>query len=346
MRIEIWADPVCPWAYIGKRRLDRALAGWDGEPVEVVWRPFRIDPTTPVPSVPHDGSTKEQLLKGLGIPAERDSDSDCGDGDGDGDGQACTPGTAPGEQAPRVAEIAAAEGLGPRWGAAWRASSHDAHRLLVLARRHGGAALQHALAEAVMKAHFTEGRDIGHAETLEQLAAEAGFPEAAALLAAGGGDQEVKELLLIGRARGVATSPTLVVGGRALAGAQSPETVTAFLRDSAGQPERRLPAEVERLRYADALLDRRDPLGALTLLRPLLAEHGDEPGVRLLAARAYFASAQLGRAASLLEEIVAESPDDSFARLLLGRTLTRQGRTAEAAVHLSLAAAMTPEYAS
>ncbi|MFI9788743.1 DsbA family protein [Kitasatospora sp. NPDC051984] len=334
MRIEIWADPVCPWAYIGKRRLDKALADWDGEPVEVLWQPFRIDPTAPVPATPFEGSAADELLSDLGILGNRDYA-----------GAACAIGPGPVTQAPPIAEIAAAEGLGPNWGAAWRASSHDAHRLLALAHRHGGAELQHTLAEAVMKAHFTEGRDISHPETLAQLATDAGFPEAAALLADGAADQQVKELLLIGKARGVATSPTLVVGGQALAGAQSPETITRFLRDAAGQQPRQLPAEVERLRYAEALMDKRDPLGALTLLRPLLDEYGDEPSVRLLAARAYFASAQLGRAAAMLEELVAQSPDDSYARLLLGRTLTRQGRTEEAAVHLALAGAMTPEYA-
>ncbi|MEV0978682.1 tetratricopeptide repeat protein [Streptomyces sp. NPDC049915] len=67
-------------------------------------------------------------------------------------------------------------------------------------------------------------------------------------------------------------------------------------------------------------------------------------GVRLLAARACFRSAQLGRAVRMLEELVAEGPDDSYARLLLARALERQGRGDEAAVHLRIAAAMTPSY--
>ncbi|MGI5486284.1 tetratricopeptide repeat protein [Microtetraspora malaysiensis] len=92
-------------------------------------------------------------------------------------------------------------------------------------------------------------------------------------------------------------------------------------------------------------LDQRDPFGALVLLRPLLDEHGDDRNVRMLAARAYFASAQLGRARATLERLVAESPDDSYARHLLGRTLQRQGLAEEAAPHLTMAAVMTPEYA-
>ncbi|MGW2089202.1 DsbA family protein [Streptomyces sp. NPDC001880] len=336
MRIEIWADMVCPWAYIGKRRLEKALVDWDGEPVEVVWRPFRIDPTAPVPATPQEEAAQEEQSPHEPLRDVHDGETP----------QACALGPVPAEHGLpiAIAEIAAAEGLGPTWGAAWRASSHDAHRLLALAYQHGGADLQHALAEAVMKAHFTEGRDISRANVLEQLATGAGFPEASTLLADGAADRQVKELLLTGKARGITTSPTLVVGGEALAGAQQPEVIADFLRGAAGQEYRKLPAEVERLRYAESLLDKRDPLGALALLQPLLAEHGDDPGVRLLAARAYFASAQLRRAASVLEDLVARTPDDSYARLLLGRTLMRQGRTEAASVHLSLASAMTPEY--
>ncbi|WP_405676963.1 DsbA family protein [Streptomyces sp. NBC_01511] len=52
MRIEIWADVVCAWAFIGKRRLEKALAGPAGTGAEVVWRPFRIDPTRPTRRFP------------------------------------------------------------------------------------------------------------------------------------------------------------------------------------------------------------------------------------------------------------------------------------------------------
>jgi predicted DsbA family dithiol-disulfide isomerase len=355
MRIEIWADMVCAWAYIGKRRLEKALASpdgrsateggrrpaeagrpasraggghsqvRDGEPVEVVWRPFRMDPSAPVPATPR----AELLRDPLADAALR----------------ACAPGLTPSENLVRISEVAAAEGLGPTWGAAWRSDSHDAHRLLFLAERHGGAVLQDAVAEGVLRAYFVEGLDLGRSDVLAQVASEAGFEGAGALLAGGAGDREVKELVLVGRARGIGTSPTIVVNGQALAGAQSPETIAAFLRDAGELTVRELPAEIERFRQSESLMDQRDPLGALTLLEPLRAEHGDDRNVVMLAARAYFASAQLGKARAALEGLVESDPSDSYARLLLGRTLHRQGLADEAATHLRLAETMTPDYA-
>ncbi|MEV5576433.1 DsbA family protein [Spirillospora sp. NPDC052269] len=325
MRIEIWADVVCPWAYIGKRRLEKALTRWDGQDVEVVWRPFRMDPTAPVPATP-----REELLR---------------DPMADEALRACAPGLTPSENQVRISEIAAAEGLGPTWGVVWRSNSHDAHRLLALGYERGGADLQNALAEGVLRAYFIDGLDIGRPEVLGQVADAVGFPEAVGLLAEERADRQVKELVLTGKARDVRTSPTLVVNGQALAGAQPPEAILEFLRSAAQQAPRVLPAEVERLRLAESLLDQRDPLGALVLLRPLLDEHGDDANVMFLAARAYYASAQLNRAAAVLEKLTAKTPDDSYVRHLLGRTLQRQGRDDEAAVHLSLAGAMTPEFA-
>ncbi|MFC7645480.1 tetratricopeptide repeat protein [Streptosporangium lutulentum] len=80
---------------------------------------------------------------------------------------------------------------------------------------------------------------------------------------------------------------------------------------------------------------------------PLLAEHGDDPSVRLLAARAYFGSAQLGRARETLESLLERTPGDHYVRFLLGRTLQRSNRLPEALPHLRMAAAMSsdPDYA-
>ncbi|MDV9194757.1 DsbA family protein [Streptomyces sp. Wh19] len=324
MRVEVWADVVCPWAYIGKRRLERALADSPESRAEVVWRPFRIDPMAPERAVPLSEELRDPVV--------------------DAALSQCAPGVSPAENRVRVSRIAEEEGIGPRWGAAWRADSHAAHRLLALALDSGGSLVQGAVAEGVMRAHFVEGRDISAHEVLADIARQAGFPQGGALLSEGAGDRTVRESLLSGKARGVKSSPTLVIAGRSLTGAQPAEVIGEFLRHSEGRKERNVPAEVERFRQAEALLDLGDPLGCLTLLAPLLEEQGEDRGVRLLAGRAYFRSAQLTRAETVLERLVAESPDDSYARLLLGRTLERQGRDAEAAVHLRVAAAMTPAY--
>ncbi|MGW0435974.1 DsbA family protein [Micromonospora sp. NPDC003197] len=321
MRIEIWADVVCGWAYIGKRRLEQALDGWGGDTVEVVWRPYRIDPTAPDQAEPMDEMLRDPIV--------------------DTALRQCAPGLSPAENQVRVSQVAAAVGLGPRWGATWRANSHHAHRLLTLAYAEAGATVQDAVAERLMRAHFIEGRDISDRTILDQIAVDAGFPDGMRLLAGSAGEELLRDQLLQGRAMGV-TSPTFMVGDQRLAGAQAPEVIREFL--AAGHVETTLPAEVRRLRQAEALLERRDPLGALTLLGPLLAAHADDPNVQLLAARAYFASAQLGRAEQLLQVLVDRSPGDAYLRHLLGRTLQRQGRAAQAAPHLRLTAAMSPEY--
>ncbi|OSP35790.1 hypothetical protein B7767_36755 [Streptomyces sp. 13-12-16] len=120
--------------------------------------------------------------------------------------------------------------------------------------------------------------------------------------------------------------------------------IARFVARAVAEPRRELPAEVERLRLAEALLDKGDPLGCLTLLGALMEEHPEERSVRMLAARAHYHSAQLSRARDGLERLVAENPDDAYARLLLGRTLERRGEGEEAARHLRIAAAMNPEY--
>ncbi|MFD5436312.1 DsbA family protein [Kitasatospora sp. NPDC127067] len=331
MRIEIWADVVCPWAYIGRRRLEAALAGptLSARDIEVVWRPYLIDPTAPARAVPMDPAQRDPMVDDAAGRCAVDPPT--------------TQGRRTADDRVPVSRIAAAEGLGPNWGAAWRSSSHDAHRLLALAHEHGGSTLQHTVAEHLMRAHFVEGHDISAPDTLRTIAATAGFAEASALLDTDAADRTVRELRLIGKARGIRTSPTIVVGDRALAGAQPPDVIADFLA-TAG-PERDVPEEVERLRYAESLLELRDPLGALTLLRPLLDNHGDDLNVRHLAARAYFTSAQLGRARQTLEQLVTDLPDDSYLRLMLGRTLQRLGLHEQAAPHLKIASAMTPEFA-
>jgi predicted Zn-dependent protease len=174
------------------------------------------------------------------------------------------------------------------------------------------------------------------------VAIRSGFAEGAELLDTDAGNREVRELLLIGKARGITTSPTIVVGDRALAGAQPPEVIADFL--AGGEYMGETPEEVQRLRWAESLLDQRDPLGALALLKPLLDNHADDLNVCRIAARGYFHSAQLNRARNLLEQLIIDAPDDSYARLMLGRTLQRLGNESQASLHLKVAAAMTPEF--
>jgi predicted Zn-dependent protease len=100
---------------------------------------------------------------------------------------------------------------------------------------------------------------------------------------------------------------------------------------------------LENYRRAEELVEQRDPLGALEVLEPALDDERGNVAVQLLAARAYFVSAQLRAAERTLRRVLALDPCDAWATHALGRTLERAGRAGEAAPYLRLAAAMNPE---
>ncbi len=150
MQIEIWSDIVCPWCFIGKRRLERALVDFaHADEVEVVFRSFELDraaPTEPTTSV------VDHL------------------------GQKYGGGRAAGEQMQaRVAEVAAEEGLTFRNGDALWGSTHDAHRLLHLALAEGGAPLQRRLKEGLLAAYFEGAESPTDHGVLTRVALEVGL---------------------------------------------------------------------------------------------------------------------------------------------------------------------------
>jgi predicted DsbA family dithiol-disulfide isomerase len=153
MRIEIWSDVVCPWCYIGKRRLETALAAFrqahpDAE-VDVHWRSYELDPSSPrVPT--------QTVAEHLGAKY----------GGGAAGGQ---------QMIDRVEAVAAEEGLVYRLGEAQRANTVDAHRLLHLARDLG---VQADLKEALLAAYFTRGESMGDHEVLRRSAVEVGMDPA------------------------------------------------------------------------------------------------------------------------------------------------------------------------
>jgi predicted DsbA family dithiol-disulfide isomerase len=146
LKVEIWSDVVCPWCYIGKRRLEAAVAS-SGVPVEVTWRSFQLDPSAPREST-EDVATYLGRKYGGGREA----------------------GLAMNE---RVAQVAAQDGLEYHLDRVQRANTVDAHRLLHLAAEHG---LQDALKERLLRAYFTEGQAVGDPAVLTALAADVGLP--------------------------------------------------------------------------------------------------------------------------------------------------------------------------
>ncbi|MDH6228658.1 MULTISPECIES: tetratricopeptide repeat protein [Streptomyces] len=100
----------------------------------------------------------------------------------------------------------------------------------------------------------------------------------------------------------------------------------------------------ERWERAQKYFGRKNYAGAARVLSTLVEEVPEQNGPRLLLARAYYHSAQLGRAEAQCRLLVERDPVEQYARLLLGRTLERQGRHEEARPHLRLAAAMAGDF--
>ncbi|MEU9917271.1 tetratricopeptide repeat protein [Streptomyces sp. NPDC051001] len=103
---------------------------------------------------------------------------------------------------------------------------------------------------------------------------------------------------------------------------------------------------LERWERAQLLFEARDYIGAARLLAIVVDEVPEQTGPRLLLARAYYHSAQLGRAEEQLRQVIDRDPVEHYAHLMLGRTLERQGRSGEAAPWLRMAAAFSGELPS
>ncbi len=101
---------------------------------------------------------------------------------------------------------------------------------------------------------------------------------------------------------------------------------------------------LERWERARLLFDAKDYTGAAKLLAAVVEEAPEQTGPRLLLARAYYHSAQLGRAEEQLRQIVERDPVEDYAHLMLGRTLQRQGRQDEAEPWLRMAGAFAGEF--
>ncbi|MDO7869116.1 DsbA family oxidoreductase [Nocardioides jiangxiensis] len=151
MEIEIWSDVVCPWCYIGKRRLEKALDGFEHD-VTITWRSFQLDPGAPTVPV-------ETVAEALGRKY----------GGGEAAGR---------QMIDRVEAVAAEEGMLWRHHQSQRVGTVDAHRLLHLALHDGGPKLQGQLKERLFAAYFAEAANVADHGVLRSLAAEAGLDAA------------------------------------------------------------------------------------------------------------------------------------------------------------------------
>jgi len=154
MRIDVWSDVVCPWCYIGKRRLEQALAE-SGDAAQIVWHSFQLDPSS-TNDDPRDLATRLGEKYGRGREWGLQANA-------------------------HVTELAAELGLEYNLDKAKAANTVDAHRLLHLARElvEAGevpADTQDRLKERLLKAYFTDALPVGDHATLASLAEEVGLP--------------------------------------------------------------------------------------------------------------------------------------------------------------------------
>jgi predicted DsbA family dithiol-disulfide isomerase len=153
MRIEIWSDIVCPWCYIGKRRLENALREFPhADEVEVVYRSYELDPDAPKDAVE---PVAESLQRKYGGGPEQIRAMQA-----------------------QVSEVAAGEGLEYHLDRTLRGNTVDAHRLLHLALDEGGSRLQGELKEALLAAYFTRVENVADAEVLRKVATDVGLDAA------------------------------------------------------------------------------------------------------------------------------------------------------------------------
>ncbi|RLP90594.1 MULTISPECIES: DsbA family protein [unclassified Micromonospora] len=202
MEIEIYADVVCPWCYIGKRRLEEALASYGGE-VTVRYRPFQLDPSPVAEARP----LIEAMADRFGGP-ERAR-----------------------EMFAHVTGVAAGDGLRLDFERAVTANTFDAHRLVSYAADHGRAA---EMVEALYQAYFTQGVDVGSREALAALAGGIGL-DAVDVRRFLDSDERTADLaaeLAAARDLGVTSVPTFVLAGKyAVTGAQEAQTLLAALAE-------------------------------------------------------------------------------------------------------------------
>jgi predicted DsbA family dithiol-disulfide isomerase len=193
VRLDIFSDPVCPWCYIGKGLLDRALEGKPEHPFTIEWHPFQLNPDMP----PEGADRAEYLTARFGGSAQ----------------------TA--QMTARVEEAARLAGLGVDFDAMKRIpNTLDAHRLIHWAGLEGR---QGAMVSRLFRAYFREGRDIGDPATLAVLAGDAGMdPGVVARLLASDADRaDIQARDAHARSRGVSAVPTFVIANQyALSGAQ------------------------------------------------------------------------------------------------------------------------------
>jgi predicted DsbA family dithiol-disulfide isomerase len=205
MTVDVVSDVVCPWCYLGKRRLELALEQAEDVEVEVRWRPFQLDPTIPEGGVDREDYFREKFGDLSRVAAIHERLKELGDG------------------------------VGIRFAferIARTPNTLDAHRLIRWASIEGAG---EEVVEKLFSLFFEDGADLGDIDVLVEAAVAAGLPgDLVRRLLEGDADRDaVREEIATTQRIGVTGVPCFIIDGRyAVMGAQEPEAIVAALRQA------------------------------------------------------------------------------------------------------------------
>jgi predicted DsbA family dithiol-disulfide isomerase len=202
MQIDIVSDTVCPWCFIGKRRIARAMAMRPDVSFEVFWRPYRLDPT-----IPREGVDRRAYLKAKFGDSPRSS-----------------------AMGDAIRSEGAGEGIEFAFDKIAKSpNTLDSHRLV---RWSASAGVQDEVVEGLFRAYFIDGKDIGDAAVLASVAAEAGMDgELVTSLLAGDGDLEsVEREAGLANEMGITGVPTFIFDSKfMISGAREAELLVRVI---------------------------------------------------------------------------------------------------------------------
>ena len=210
IKIDVVSDVVCPWCYIGKRRLEKAIDQLAGQvDVELEFHPFELNP-----DMPKEGRNQKQHLANKFGGEERYR-----------------------EITSHVTKVASEEGLHFNFDRQEISpNTRDAHRIIRYAKEEGK---QSAVKEAFLKAYFEDGIDLSKTENLIDIAAKAGLEatKVSSLLASDEGRVEIEMEQRTNRQRGITGVPYFIINNKyGLSGAQPSEVFHKALLDIAKEP--------------------------------------------------------------------------------------------------------------
>jgi len=204
--VDLISDVICPWCFIGKRRLEKAIASVD-MPVSVRWHPFQLNPAMPKEGI----SRKEYRTRKFGS-WERSLELDA-----------------------KVIAVGKSEGINFAFDKIERTpNTIDAHRLIWFAGQHG---CQDAVVEALFRDYFTDGRDISNRQTLIDVVSEAGLERqlAETMLSSDEGMEVTEKAAELARRHDLTGVPFFIINNAiTLSGAQEPDTFLDAFRQAIG----------------------------------------------------------------------------------------------------------------